>query len=883
MNVVVVESPAKAKTIEKYLGKDFVVLASYGHVRDLPAKEGSVRPNEDFAMTYRTDPRAAKRLKEIANALKGSKNLYLATDPDREGEAISWHVLEALAEMKATEGVEVHRVVFHEITKSAVTDAVANPRDMDMNLVNAQQARRALDYLVGFTLSPVLWRKLPGSKSAGRVQSVALRLVCERELEIEAFDPQEYWTVEADFQTAGGQPLTAKLINLKGEKLGKFALGNEASALAAVQVLENAGGFSVAELEKKETRRHPPPPFTTSTLQQDASRKLRFANKRTMDIAQRLYEGMDVGGGAAGLITYMRTDGVQMAGEAVNGCRTMVASEFGDAYVPEEPRVYKSTARNAQEAHEAIRPTDFSRTPALVKGHMNDDEFRLYELIWKRATASQVASARLEQAGLNINTNAGDAVLRATGQIVLFDGFLRLYQESRDDAPKSDAASADRDDERRLPAVAKGDVMTRSEIRPEQHFTEPPPRFSEATLVKRMEELGIGRPSTYASILSVLQDRNYVRLEKRRFAPEDRGRLVTAFLSNFFERYVEYDFTADLEAQLDRISAGEIEWKAVLREFWTTFYKAIDDTKELRVRDVLDVLNKVLGPYFFQSDDPNVDPMDCPKCADGRLSLKLGKFGAFVGCSNYPDCKFTRPLVATGDGTAADNEPKELGKNAASGLVVSRRHGPYGPYVQLGDTEGGEKPKRVSIPKGTDPEDITFEIAVALLALPRDMGEHPETGKMIQAGIGRYGPYVKHAGVFVSLTPEDDVLSVGLNRAIALLADAKNKPGRGGAATTLKDLGAHPVDGKPITVRSGRYGPYVKHLKTNATLPKGTEPEDLSLEDAVALLDAKIAKTGKGKPVKPKKKSKAKANPKAKAKPKTKPAASDPDPQPSAD
>ena len=883
MNVVVVESPAKAKTIEKYLGKDFVVLASYGHVRDLPAKEGSVRPNEDFAMTYRTDPRAAKRLKEIANALKGSENLYLATDPDREGEAISWHVLEALAEMKATEGVEVHRVVFHEITKSAVTDAVANPRDMDMNLVNAQQARRALDYLVGFTLSPVLWRKLPGSKSAGRVQSVALRLVCERELEIEAFDPQEYWTVEADFQTAGGQPLTAKLINLKGEKLGKFALGNEASALAAVQVLENAGGFSVAELEKKETRRHPPPPFTTSTLQQDASRKLRFANKRTMDIAQRLYEGMDVGGGAAGLITYMRTDGVQMAGEAVNGCRTMVASEFGDAYVPEEPRVYKSTARNAQEAHEAIRPTDFSRTPALVKGHMNDDEFRLYELIWKRATASQVASARLEQAGLNINTNAGDAVLRATGQIVLFDGFLRLYQESRDDAPKSDAASADRDDERRLPAVAKGDVMTRSEIRPEQHFTEPPPRFSEATLVKRMEELGIGRPSTYASILSVLQDRNYVRLEKRRFAPEDRGRLVTAFLSNFFERYVEYDFTADLEAQLDRISAGEIEWKAVLREFWTTFYKAIDDTKELRVRDVLDVLNKVLGPYFFQSDDPNVDPMDCPKCADGRLSLKLGKFGAFVGCSNYPDCKFTRPLVATGDGTAADNEPKELGKNAASGLVVSRRHGPYGPYVQLGDTEGGEKPKRVSIPKGTDPEDITFEIAVALLALPRDMGEHPETGKMIQAGIGRYGPYVKHAGVFVSLTPEDDVLSVGLNRAIALLADAKNKPGRGGAATTLKDLGAHPVDGKPITVRSGRYGPYVKHLKTNATLPKGTEPEDLSLEDAVALLDAKIAKTGKGKPVKPKKKSKAKANPKAKAKPKTKPAASDPDPQPSAD
>ena len=885
MNVVVVESPAKAKTIEKYLGKDFVVLASYGHVRDLPAKEGSVRPDEDFAMIYRTDPRAAKRLKDIASALKGAENLYLATDPDREGEAISWHVLEALGEMKATDGVNIHRVVFHEITKSAVTEAVANPREVDMNLVNAQQARRALDYLVGFTLSPVLWRKLPGSKSAGRVQSVALRLVCERELDIEAFDPQEYWTVEADFQTAEGKPLTAKLINLLGDKLTKFALGNEASALAAVQVLDSASGFSVSQLEKKETRRHPPAPFTTSTLQQDASRKLRFANKRTMDIAQRLYEGMDVGGGAAGLITYMRTDGVQMAGEAVTGCRTMVASEFGPTYVPEEPRAYKSTARNAQEAHEAIRPTDFARTPALVKSYMNDDEFRLYELIWKRATASQMASARLEQAGLNINTDAGDAVLRATGQIVLFDGFLRLYQESRDDAPKSDAASADRDDERHLPAVAKGDVMTRSEVRPEQHFTEPPPRFSEATLVKRMEELGIGRPSTYASILSVLQDRNYVRLDKRRFVPEDRGRLVTAFLSNFFERYVEYDFTADLEAQLDRISAGEIEWKSVLREFWTTFYKAIDDTKELRVRDVLDVLNKVLGQYFFHSDDPNVDPMDCPKCGDGRLSLKLGKFGAFVGCSNYPECKFTRPLVTSGDGTAVDQEPKEMGKDPVSGLVVSRRNGPYGPYVQLGDTEDGNKPKRVSIPKGTDPEDITFEIAVALLALPRDMGEHPETGKMIQAGIGRYGPYIKHAGVFVSLTPEDEVLTVGLNRAIALLADAKNKPGRGGGASTLKDLGSHPVDGKPITVRGGRYGPYVKHLKTNATLPKGTEPADLSLEDAVALLDAKVAKTGKGKPVKPKAKAKkkAKAKPKAKSKAKAKPPASDSDPQPSAD
>ena len=881
MNVVVVESPAKAKTIEKYLGDDYVVLASYGHVRDLPAREGSVRPDDDFAMTYETDPEAGKRLGEIAGALRGSDHLYLATDPDREGEAISWHMLAALEEMNATGGIDVRRVVFSEITRDAVVSAIANPRDVDMNLVNAQQARRALDYLVGFTLSPVLWRKLPGSKSAGRVQSVALRLVCERELEIEAFDPREYWTIEADFRTTDGATLAAKLVTLTGEKLGKFALADEAAAMAAARVLEQAAAFVVADVERKETSRHPPPPFTTSTIQQEASRKLRFANKRTMDVAQRLYEGVDVGDGAEGLITYMRTDGVKMAAEAVAGCRAAIAAEFGPAYVPKAPRAYRQTARNAQEAHEAIRPTDFARTPARMRAHLNDDAYRLYELIWKRATASQMESARLEQAGVNIATGSQDAGLRATGQIVLFDGFLRLYRESRDDDAAADAASAEREDERRLPPVAQGDALERAGVRPAQHFTEPPPRYTEATLVKRMEELGIGRPSTYASILSVLQDRNYVRLEKRRFVPEDRGRLVTAFLSSFFERYVAYDFTADMEVQLDRVSAGEIGWKSVLRAFWDEFHAAVDGTKDLRVREVLDELNRVLGPHFFHSEDPDADPMACPKCGDGRLSLKLGKFGAFIGCANYPECRYTRPLTATGDeATAEAMEPQVLGADA-DGNAVTQRNGPYGPYIQLGEAADGEKPQRVSVPKGMEPADLSLETALALLALPREVGPHPETGTSIQAGIGRYGPYIRHGGTYVSLAGEDDVLTIGLNRAVALLADAKAKPGRG--AGTLRELGQHPGDGKPVTVRSGRYGPYVKHLKTNATLPKGVEPEQVTLEEAVALLAAKAAKGGTAKGRTGKTKRPGKGASRGKAGAAKKPPAANPAPQPTPD
>ena len=861
MDVVVVESPAKAKTIGKYLGNGFVVLASYGHVRDLPPKDGSVRPDEDFAMTYVTDERSVRHLKDIAKVVKGAGHLYLATDPDREGEAISWHVLAALNEMKALDAVPVQRVVFNEITKSAVRGAMEHPRDLDMNLINAQQARRALDYLVGFTLSPVLWRKLPGSKSAGRVQSVALRLVCERETEIEAFVPREYWSVEADFRTDGAEPLTAKLVVLGGGKLDKFSLADEAAATEAVRAIEASPSFAVRDVEAKEVRRHPPPPFTTSTMQQESSRKLGYGARRTMSTSQRLYEGADLGGETVGLITYMRTDGVQIANEAIQGCRRVIGREFGDAYVPQSSRAYTKTAKNAQEAHEAIRPTDLARLPEHVRPHLHLDEFRLYELIWKRTMASQMESARLEQAAVNVAAADGQSELRATGQIVLFDGFLRLYREGRDDPAKTDAASAEREDERRLPQVKAGDRLERTEVRPEQHFTLPPPRFTEASLVKRLEELGIGRPSTYASILSVLQERNYVQLDKKRFIPEDRGRLVTAFLSNFFEKYVEYGFTANLEEELDRISAGEIEWKEVLRDFWDDFISAVEDTHELRVRDVLDVLDAALGPHFFHAREPGVDPRACPRCDDGRLAIKLGRFGAFIGCSNYPDCSYTRSLEA-GAEAQADTGPREVGEEPGTGLIVWMRKGPYGHYVQLGEADGGEKPKRVSVPKGMEPADVTLEQALALLALPREVGPHPETGAPILAGIGRYGPYVHHEKAYASLQADDDVLAVGLNRAVALLADAKTR--RRGGPRALRDLGQPADGGGKITVHEGRYGPYVKQGRTNATLPKDVSPGDVTLEQATQMIAARKGKS-------PGRKAPAKKGPRTKsAKAKTK-------------
>ena len=832
MNVVVVESPAKAKTINKYLGAGYTVLASYGHVRDLPAKDGSVRPDDDFAMDWEIDGKASKHLKEIANAVKGAEHLYLATDPDREGEAISWHVREVLDERNVLEGVDVQRVVFNEITESAVLDAFAHPRQLNRELVDAYLARRALDYLVGFTLSPVLWRKLPGSRSAGRVQSVALRLVCDREAEIENFTAQEYWTVTADFETAGGASLSAHLTHLDGDKLDKMALGSEASATAAVAAIE-AAVFAVSAVDRKQVRRNPAAPFTTSTLQQEAARKLHFSAKHTMQVAQRLYEGVNIGGETVGLITYMRTDGVQMAGEAIAACRRQIDATYGAAYVPDAPRVYKTKAKNAQEAHEAIRPTDVARRPSDLEARLDKDQARLYDLIWKRTMASQMAHAVLDQVAVDVASADRRTQLRATGSVVAFDGFFRLYQEGRDE-------NSDDEAERILPNVGEGEAMARTAVVPEQHFTQPPPRYSEASLVKSLEEHGIGRPSTYASILSVLQDRDYVRLDKRRFIPEDRGRLVTAFLSSFFERYVEYGFTADLEDKLDDISGGRVEWKSVLRDFWGAFSVAVEGTRGLRVRDVLDALDTLLGPHFFRQEEGGADPRACLTCGDGRLNLKLGKFGAFIGCSNYPDCRYTTPLTVTnGDaaGGAGGGGPRDLGTDPASGLAVTLRNGPYGTYVQLGEAAEKKKPKRASLPRGMAPDTVDLERALGLLSLPRVIGAHPDAGETIVAGIGPYGPYIKHGGTYVSLK-EDDVLSIGLNRAVALLADAPRR-------AAGKIVGAHPDDGKDVTVRSGRYGPYVQHGGLRATLPKETESESLTLESALELLAAKAAKGGK--------------------------------------
>ncbi|GAB6052867.1 type I DNA topoisomerase [Magnetospira thiophila] len=865
MNVVVVESPAKAKTINKYLGADYTVLASYGHIRDLPAKDGSVRPDEEFAMDWELDVKSSKHVKAIMAALKGADKLFLATDPDREGEAISWHVQEVLAQKKLLKGIEVKRVVFNEITKSAVLDAMANPRDLDHQLIDAYMARRALDYLVGFNLSPILWRKLPGSRSAGRVQSVALRLICEREAEIEVFKSQEYWSVEADFTTPSGGTVTAQLSQLDGRKLDKMDLRDAQAAEAAVRAIQS-GSYTVTSVERKQGRRNPPPPFTTSTLQQEASRKLGFGAKRTMQVAQRLYEGVDIGGETVGLITYMRTDAVNLANEAIAAIRAQIGRAFGDSYLPAEPRLYKTKAKNAQEAHEAVRPTDVSRTPKDVAGHLSDEQLRLYELIWKRSMACQMSSAVLDQVGADIADERGKTVLRATGSVVAFDGFLKLYVEGRDDV-------GDDEGEKRLPQVAEGEAMALQETKPEQHFTQPPPRYTEASLVKKMEELGIGRPSTYASIITVLQDRDYVKLEKKRFLPEDRGRLVTSFLSEFFTRYVAYDFTAELEEKLDDVSGGRIAWRTVLHDFWDSFSKKIGETTELRVKDVLDALDAALGPHFFPAPEDGSDPRACPKCDDGRLNLKLGKYGAFIGCSNYPDCKFTKRLeVGNGENGESNGnlETRELGQDPETGLTVTLRQGPYGLYVQLGEAEGkgktATKPKRASLPRGLAADEVDLAKALGLLALPRAIGTHPETGDAISAGLGRFGPYIKMGGTYVSLK-EDDVLSVGMNRAVELLANAPRKD-------PPKELGKHPKDGKLITQRAGRWGPYVQHGRTMATIPKELRDTEITLEQAVALI---AAKSGKSAPDKkePAKKATAK-KPAAKKSPAKKAAAKKP-------
>jgi DNA topoisomerase-1 len=859
MDVLVVESPAKAKTIGKYLGPGYTVLASYGHVRDLPAKDGSVRPDEDFAMDWLVDPQSQKRLDAIAKAVTKGGKLYLATDPDREGEAISWHVRDVLKAKKALDGVDVKRVTFNAITKQSVLDAVAHPRELDQPLIDAYMARRALDYLVGFTLSPVLWRKLPGSRSAGRVQSVALRLICERESEIEVFKSREYWTVDVLFGTAKKQTLKARLTHLDGRKLDKFDLDTQERAEQAKREIERRA-FSVASIDRRQVRRNPPPPFITSTLQQEASRKLGVGAATAMRIAQRLYEGVDIGGETVGLITYMRTDGVQLAPEAIGQTRRLIETKYGQSYLPASPRVYTSKAKNAQEAHEAIRPTDLFRTPQDVAAYLDKDQLGLYELIWKRTVASQMESAVLDQVTVDIASGDKTVQLRATGSVVKFNGFLTLYDEGKDETGEDEEGNSI------LPDVGPDEALDRRDVLPEQHFTEPPPRYSEASLVKKLEELGIGRPSTYASIIEVLQRRNYVKLDRKRFVPEDRGRIVTAFLQTYFPRYVEYNFTAHLEEELDDISDGKIDWRQVLREFWKAFSASVGETKDLRVKEVLDKLDEELGPHFFPANDNGgKSPRDCPSCANGRLGLKLGKFGAFIGCSNYPECRFTRKLgIVDAEADAASGAnldgPKLLGIDPVSGKPVTLRNGPYGLYVQLGEPEGKEKPKRQSLLKGMTPDEVTLEKALALLALPRELGPHPEDGEQILAGVGRFGPYVKHGAKYKSIPADESVLDIGMNRAVALLAEAK-AVGRGRAAVKpLRTVGNHPADEAPIELYDGRYGHYVKHGGINATVPRDLKPEELTLDQAVALLAERAAKGPGKKPARAKK-----AAPKAKA------------------
>ncbi|MDR6788146.1 DNA topoisomerase-1 [Sphingomonas sp. BE138] len=840
MQLVIVESPAKAKTIEKYLGSDYRVLASYGHVRDLPPRDGSVNPDEGFAMEWENYADKTKQLKAIADAAKTADRLILATDPDREGEAISWHVQEVLAKRKALPK-DVQRVTFNAITKQAVTQAMQAPRDLDTDLIDAYRARRALDYLVGFTLSPVLWRKLPGAKSAGRVQSVALRLIVDREREIEAFRAQEYWSITAAMEQ-DGMPFSARLVQWQGKKLDRLSIGAEGDALKAKADVE-AGNFSVQSVETKPATRNPPPPFTTSTLQQEAARKLGFSADHTMRIAQQLYED--------GAITYMRTDGVQMDGSAISAARAAIADRYDGGYVPDKPRQYQTKAKNAQEAHEAIRPTDFSKD--RVGG---GDHARLYDLVWKRALASQMASARMERTTIELADGTGRNLLRATGQVVLFPGYLALYEEGQDDkgfrGGSAQQGDAEDEDAKRLPRMREGDSPAKKDIVAEQHFTQPPPRFSEASLVKRMEELGIGRPSTYASIIKTLKDRAYVRVEKNRFFAEESGRLVTAFLERFFEKYVGFDYTAGLEEELDDVSGGRAQWQAVLEAFWRDFKPRTAEVMEQKPSEVTAALDQFLAPYLFPEKADGSDPRLCPACHAGQLALRGGKFGAFIACSNYPECKYTRRFAQGGDAAAEDTGPEQLGHDPETGLPVERKSGRFGPYIQLGE---GKEAKRASIPK--DIGDLDLEMALRLLHLPRTVGQHPETGQPITASIGRYGPYLLHDGKYARLSSTAEVFETGMNAAVVKLAEAAaggGRPARGAARAPLKVLGAHPRTEAELKLMEGRYGPYVTDGTTNATLPKTIAPDQLTLEEAAQLIDDRAAAA----PAKPKKKAPAK-------------------------
>tara|TARA_B100000768_G_scaffold181875_1_gene207073 strand:- start:1917 stop:4490 length:2574 start_codon:yes stop_codon:yes gene_type:complete len=824
MAVVVVESPAKAKTINKYLGPGFTVLASYGHVRDLPPKDGSVDPDNDFEMLWEVGAASKKHVKAIADALKDDNELILATDPDREGEAISWHLQETLTKRRAIKkDTPVSRVVFNAITKAAVTEAMKNPRQVDMELVEAYLARRALDYLVGFKLSPVLWRRLPGAKSAGRVQSVCLRLIVDREMEIEAFNAREYWSVGASLSTPRGQVFDARLTTLGGKRLDKFDIANATEAELAVQAVTSRDLTSTS-VEAKPASRNPSAPFMTSTLQQEASRKFGMGARQTMSAAQRLYE--------AGLITYMRTDGIDMAPEAVHATRDVIAERYGKQYVPASPRMYKNKAKNAQEAHECIRPTELDQAPDKINISDNDQK-KLYDLIWKRTISSQMEAARMERTTVEIGSSDGQVGLRATGQVVLFDGFMRVYEEGRDDSVVDD-------DDKRLPQISAQDPFVKKSVAPEQHHTQPPPRYTEASLVKRMEELGIGRPSTYASVVTTIQDRDYVRKEKNRLIPEDKGRLVTVFLSNFFRQYVGYEFTANLENELDDVSAGERQYRTVLTRFWKDFKVAIDEAMDQSITEVLEKINDVLEPHLFPVEEPGVDPRVCKNCGEGRLSMRTARSGgAFIGCSNYPECRFTRPFGPPGtESSSIGPDGKLLGHDGEDS--ISLRDGRYGPYVQRGTlTEENPKPQRMSIPKTWPIDELTFEKAVQLLSLPREIGAHPQDGVMIESSIGRFGPYVKHGTIYANIGDIDEVWSIGMNRAVEELAKKAARGGRGAAATPLLELGEHPSEGGAVQVMPGRYGPYVKWANVNATVPKDVEPEKMTMEMAIALIAEK--------------------------------------------
>lgn len=829
MKLVIVESPAKAKTINKYLGKDYQVVASYGHVRDLPSKNGSVIPEEGFNMIYKINDKSKKHIKPIVDASKKAEQIFLATDPDREGESISWHIVEALKDLKAIKkNVSVKRVVFNEITKKAVLDAIQHPRDIDMDLVNAQQARRALDYLVGFTLSPVLWRKLPGSRSAGRVQSVALRLVCDREVEIESFITREYWDIKANFLNKKEELLTTTLTHLKGEKLDKFVLKNEDEAQKVIKLLQKKL-YSVDNIEEKQIKRNPYPPFITSSLQQEASRKLGFSPDYTMRLAQKLYEGVSIEGETVGLITYMRTDGVQLAQEATNSIRQLIGKSFGKEYLPSAPRVYKSKAKNAQEAHEAIRPTNVDLDPVQAKKYLDKNLFALYELIWKRTVACQMESAVLNVLSVIINSSDNEAILKATGSMLKFDGFYRLYREILDHDPNNN----EEEEGKILPKVDIGDKLKLSEVLPRQHFTEPPPRFTEASLIKKLEELGIGRPSTYAPIISLLQDRNYIHLEKKRFVPDERGRLVTTFLISFFQKYVEYDFTAKLENELDHISAGDLEWKLFLKNFWYDFESNVKEVKQYDIGQVLEKISILLEPYLFPVTDNNKNNKECPSCNNGILALKLGKFGAFIACSNYSDCKYTRKI---GDGeeqyTQMLADINKLGVDEETGLDITLRQGPYGYYIQLGEADkDNKKPKRVSVPKSIQPGKLSFTQAQALLSLPREVGIHPETGQIIKAGLGRFGPYLFYNKSYTSIPATDDVLTIGINRAVSLIAEKSAKK-----VEAVKNLGIYPDLNQELAIYEGRYGLYIKLGKVNISLPKNINIDELTLQETIKII-----------------------------------------------